>query len=119
MDGLFHKELRLIKNNDGTVIGVVVGGPIKHWESDEASASIHATITAQNGVTVSGGTSEDVANGAHDWFFAAVVDDDALEASGSATGVATAIIRTTDGKLKTGSWTSPAHPEDPPEIKLS
>lgn len=119
MEGLFHRELRLVKNNDGTVIGVVVSGPIKNWQSDEASVSIQATITAQNGVTVSGGTSEDVANGAHDWLFAAVVNDDALQEGESVTGAATARIRTTDGKVRWWSCTSPAQPNDPPEITLA
>jgi hypothetical protein len=106
MDGQFHNELSLIKNNKGEGIGVAVSGPVT-WEG-ATSAKIYATVSQDN-VTVGGVT--EVTSADLVWAFTAIVDGNDLLGEGSgATGRAIAVVRTAEGATKYVSWSSPPDP---------
>lgn len=108
MEGQFHKELSLLRDNEGNVIGVAVSGPIG-WDADEAGAKIFVTIT-QGDVEI--GSTVDVKVPEIVW--AAVALGPGLK-EGRASAEAGARVHTGDGTDKTVRWTSPP---DPPEITL-
>jgi hypothetical protein len=80
--------------------GVQAGGPMTGWESDEASAVIHVTVT-QAGRSVAG-TTRSYASGASRWSTLATGD---RLAPGAAVGHATATVTLTGGSTETYSWT--------------
>ena len=108
MDGQFHSELSLIRNDAGEGIGVAVSGPLT-WDSG-TSATIYATVS-QGNVTVGGST--EVTTADHVWAFAALVDGtDLLDKGSGATGRAIAVVRTAEGATKYVSWSAPPDPSN-------
>jgi hypothetical protein len=112
MHGQFHKELSLIKDDSGGVIGVAVSGPIT-WDG-EVSATIHVTIS-QGLATAGGVTGADVTHEESVWALAALVEGDEGFAAGPATADAVAVVRSPDGRIRSVPWSSPP---DPSEITL-
>jgi hypothetical protein len=107
MDGQFHKELSLIRNDRGGVIGVAVSGPVS-WNG-ATSATISATIS-QGDVTFGGVTN--VTDADHVWVLAAVAEGAGVLAEGPATGTAGAIVHGADGTIDTVTWSAPPTPLD-------
>jgi hypothetical protein len=102
MEGLFHKKLSLIRNDQDKVVGIAISGPIT-WGENEASARIGAVIT-QNGVEARSLSPVEVHFPVGDWILAAAVEDDVLH-EGYATGEGRAEVRAADGSITTVSWT--------------
>src|SRR5438105_15018025 len=113
MEGQFHKELSLIRDDAGNAIGVAASGPIS-WAARETGATISVTIT-QDGVTARGVTGSEVGSAEHVWALAALVEGTGGLHAGGATAEASASGSTGDGASTRVTWTSPP---DPPEIML-
>ena len=94
MNGQFYQQQPLIRNNDGDVVAVLVGGPITTWDEDETGATFEATIS-KGGVEVHGRTAGFVPIPTSSWSFQVPVDAGALE-PGEADATAIAHIRRGD-----------------------
>jgi hypothetical protein len=94
MEGLFYEQQPLIRNDDGEVVAVLVGGPITTWDEGETGASVEATIS-KGGVEAHGRTTAFIPTDASSWWFQVPVDAGALE-PGEADATAIAHIRRGD-----------------------
>lgn len=93
MEGDFHPNQRLIRNDRGEVVGIAVGGPIT-WGAGETGATVEVTIS-KGDVEVRGSTADEVPASANEWTLEVTVDAGALE-PGEADATATAHIHSGD-----------------------
>ena len=102
MEGQFHHQLRLIRDDADNVVGVAASGPITEWDSDAKGASIEAEIS-RHGVVLARSRRADVENPANVWMVAAAAEADAALRPGPARGDATATVHTANGD-QTVTW---------------
>lgn len=97
MDGQFHHQLRLIRDNSDAAIGVAVSGPITHWDSDANGASIQVEISRHGTVLARSRGADAVDKTATVWMVAAAAEADVSLRPGPARGDATATVHTANG----------------------
>ena len=91
MEGLFHDEQRLKRDEQDRVVGVTASGPLR-WGDGETSARIEASIW-KDGVEVARGSTGDVPSSEAEWRFDAPLAGDAALEPGDATGRAKAFVQ--------------------------
>jgi hypothetical protein len=103
IEGQFHHQLRLIRDDADDVIGIAVSGPITHWDSDANGASIKAEISRHGTVLARSRGGDDVESPATVWMVAATAEADVALRPGPARGDATATVHTANGD-ETVTW---------------